>query len=120
MAYLIYNRTDNSVLGVKYNIHNAQATLAHYGDDYDYIDAPDDFDAVNYVSVVDGVAIPEQIDPYAELRQQRNTLLKQSDWTQVPDAPVDQAAWAAYRQALRDLPANTTDPRNPTWPSKPA
>jgi len=26
---------------------------------------------------------------------------------------------AAYRQALRDLPANTTDPANPVWPVKP-
>ena len=27
--------------------------------------------------------------------------------------------WATYRQALRDLPANTSDPANPTWPTKP-
>ena len=53
------------------------------------------------------------------LRSQRDKLLAQSDWTQVADAPVDAAAWATYRQALRDLPANTTDPRNPTWPTKP-
>ena len=53
------------------------------------------------------------------LRSQRDELLAQSDWTQVADAPVDAAAWATYRQALRDLPANTTDPRNPTWPTKP-
>lgn len=53
------------------------------------------------------------------VRQERNRRLAASDWTQVPDAPVDQSAWAAYRQALRDLPANTTDPRNPNWPVKP-
>jgi len=53
------------------------------------------------------------------LRNERTELLAQSDWTQVADAPVDAAAWATYRQALRDLPANTTDPRNPTWPTKP-
>ena len=28
-------------------------------------------------------------------------------------------AWKTYRQALRDLPANTSDPINPTWPTKP-
>jgi len=33
---------------------------------------------------------------------------------------LDHAAWAAYRQALRDLPANTADPRNPVWPIPPA
>ena len=39
------------------------------------------------------------------LRLHRDRLLAQSDWTQLPDAPVDKAAWATYRQALRDLPA---------------
>ena len=29
-------------------------------------------------------------------------------------------AWKTYRQALRDLPANTSDPSNPTWPTKPS
>lgn len=57
---------------------------------------------------------------WIELRNTRSGLLSESDWTQVPDAPVDQQAWAAYRQALRDLPANTEDPRNPQWPTPPA
>ena len=38
-------------------------------------------------------------------RIHRDRLLAASDWTQVADAPVDQPAWAAYRQALRDFPA---------------
>ena len=29
-------------------------------------------------------------------------------------------AWKTYRQALRDLPSNTSDPANPTWPTKPS
>jgi hypothetical protein len=37
------------------------------------------------------------------IRQSRNQKLKESDWTQVDDAPVNKAAWATYRQALRDL-----------------
>lgn len=40
----------------------------------------------------------------AKMRAQRDRLLSESDWTQVADAPVDKAAWATYRQALRDLP----------------
>jgi hypothetical protein len=40
----------------------------------------------------------------AQIRSQRDSLLTASDWTQVADAPVDKAAWAEYRQALRDLP----------------
>ena len=40
----------------------------------------------------------------AQLRAARDRALSASDWTQVADAPVDQVAWATYRQALRDLP----------------
>lgn len=39
-----------------------------------------------------------------KMRNQRNELLKQSDWTQLEDAPVNKQAWAAYRQQLRDFP----------------
>lgn len=57
---------------------------------------------------------------WISLRADRDRMLSASDWTQAPDAPVDRAAWAAYRQALRDLPANTVDPCAPQWPSPPA
>jgi hypothetical protein len=55
----------------------------------------------------------------AQARSQRNALLSGSDWTQVPDAPVDQTAWAEYRQALRDVPQQTGFPTEITWPVKP-
>ena len=35
----------------------------------------------------------------------RNQQLAATDWTQLSDSPLDKEAWAAYRQALRDLPA---------------
>ena len=53
------------------------------------------------------------------IRAERNKLLVESDWTQLPDAPVDAAAWATYRQALRDI----TDQANPfaiVWPESPS
>ena len=53
------------------------------------------------------------------LRVVRNELLAECDWTQVSDATANAEAWATYRQELRDLPANTSDPQNPTWPTKP-
>ena len=56
---------------------------------------------------------------WSDLTFNRNSLLQSSDWTQVSDAPVDHAAWATYRQELRDLPENTEDPRNPVWPTRP-
>jgi hypothetical protein len=53
----------------------------------------------------------------AAVRQRRDELLAQSDWTQTPDAPVDQAAWAAYRQALRDITTQAGFPQSVTWPT---
>lgn len=55
----------------------------------------------------------------AEARAKRNTLLAASDWTQVIDAPVDQAAWATYRQALRDITEQAGFPETINWPVAP-
>jgi hypothetical protein len=55
----------------------------------------------------------------ANVREQRNRLLADSDFSQLPDAPVNRDEWATYRQALRDLPANTADVFNPVYPEKP-
>jgi hypothetical protein len=51
------------------------------------------------------------------IRTQRNQMLKDTDWTQVLDSPVDKAAWATYRQALRDI-TTQADPFNITWPNQ--
>ena len=53
------------------------------------------------------------------LRNRRDALLAACDWRVVPDAPWDTAPWIAYRQALRDLPDVTTDPRAVVWPVQP-
>ena len=53
-----------------------------------------------------------------QVRLWRNAQLARTDWTQVADAPVDAAAWATYRQALRDLP-DTIDIANPVLPEAP-
>ena len=53
------------------------------------------------------------------LRYWRDTELARTDWTQVADAPADKAAWATYRQALRDLPASNKDPRKIDLPVAP-
>ena len=45
--------------------------------------------------------------------------LAETDWTQVIDAPVDQAAWATYRQALRDIPDQAGFPTEVNWPTAP-
>ena len=58
-----------------------------------------------------------------KFRARRNMKLSLSDWTQLEDAPLtapQKAAWAEYRQELRDLPENTEDVNNPEWPSEPS
>ncbi|MBB6251701.1 phage tail assembly chaperone [Nitrospirillum iridis] len=59
------------------------------------------------------------------LRQERSVRLNASDIRVLPDrwaamTDAQRAAWAAYRQALRDLPDTCTDPTAPAWPVQPA
>jgi hypothetical protein len=54
--------------------------------------------------------------------EQRDQLLVDSDWTQFTDSPLDaeqKAAWATYRQALRDVTAQEGFPTSITWPTAP-
>ena len=53
-----------------------------------------------------------------QLRAKRNQLLAETDHLALSDHVLS-AEMTAYRQALRDLPANTVDPANPVWPVKP-
>ena len=56
-----------------------------------------------------------------DVRVTRNNLLQISDWTQSRDVTLsNDADWKTYRQALRDLPATTSDPANPTFPTPPS
>jgi len=53
------------------------------------------------------------------VRTSRGERLKDSDWTQVADAPVNKAAWATYRQALRDVTEQSGFPWTIDWPTQP-
>lgn len=57
----------------------------------------------------------------AQIRGQRNQLLKECDWTQISDCTIPKKAeWTTYRQTLRDLPSTITEPRTFTdWPHNP-
>ena len=56
---------------------------------------------------------------WARIRYQRDQLLLACDWTQVADSKTDKAAWAEYRQELRDLPTQNTDPNKIVFPTNP-
>lgn len=53
------------------------------------------------------------------VRASRDAKLAECDWTQVADAPVDKSVWATYRQALRDITAQSGFPWTITWPDAP-
>ena len=55
---------------------------------------------------------------WSDLRVKRDQLLGASDWWAVSDRTLSDAE-TAYRKSLRDLPANTADPSDVTWPTEP-
>jgi hypothetical protein len=72
-----------------------------------------------YWDALDPVEIREEW-VWERLRNRRNALLSACDWRVVMDAPWPLEPWEDYRQALRDLPGNTEDPRLAVWPEPPA
>ncbi|QOT74847.1 tail fiber assembly protein [Cupriavidus basilensis] len=64
---------------------------------------------------------PSDADIAANARASRDALLAATDWTQLPDVPAaTKAKFAAYRQALRDVPEQPGFPRAIAWPSAPS
>jgi hypothetical protein len=65
------------------------------------------YDRTKY-KILDGVATEYTPDIFPIIRNVRNGLLEESDWTQVNDCPLSDSKkqeWATYRQELRDLPS---------------
>lgn len=106
------------------------AVLAHLCPQAEWAIIDNSYDSI--VCLSDGVQMPTRAEcekawkaiehehNLRPIRAERNRLLAASDWTQVADAPVDGRAWAAYRQALRDLPATVKDSGQPVdWPTPP-
>jgi len=109
---------DNKVVDVAENQFEVHESMS-------WVDCPDDVKIgwiIENEEFVDPLyRSPQEVEVFKskKLRSQRDALLSQSDWTQVPDAPVNQTAWAEYRQALRDLPQQAGFPTKITWPQKP-
>jgi len=77
-----------------------------------------DRDNVNFeerFNILDGSPIV-----WKRIREERNKLLSETDWTQIPDCTVNKQAWLDYRNALRNLPQNFNSPFEVVWPTKPA
>tara|TARA_R100001129_G_scaffold46983_1_gene31922 strand:+ start:342 stop:581 length:240 start_codon:yes stop_codon:yes gene_type:complete len=57
----------------------------------------------------------------SRMRKHRNRLLTESDWTQTADNPIsNKAAWATWRQQLRDFPATWTPAETVDFPEEPS
>jgi hypothetical protein len=80
-------------------------------------------DGDEYVFCVDPVKVQSKTaQAWTALRTERNARLAASDWTQLQDAHLSaekKSVWADYRQALRDLPDETTNPLEAEWPLDP-
>ena len=76
---------------------------------------PIEYDKDAYEAKYNELLLAEQ---WSDIRTTRNTLLAETDWMASQDVTMTDA-WKTYRQELRDLPANTSDPANPTYPKKP-
>jgi hypothetical protein len=80
----------------------------------------------SYTVVEENEVVEYQIDSEIEalwgnIRNRRNMLLNECDWTQLPDSPLTEEKkleWKVYRQDLRDI-TNQEDPHNIIWPTKP-
>jgi len=72
------------------------------------------------VEAHDAVAVLEEL-AWEFARTKRNRLLQESDWTDLPNSPVDNPnGWEDYRTALRDVPQTFATVDEIVWPTKPA
>lgn len=70
----------------------------------------------------EGDILNEEDTSWDIVRKKRDYLLKSTDWIMTPGSTLDQSAWAAYRQVLRDLPQtySKTKLSSIRWPKRPA
>ena len=92
-------------------------TTRFYNPDGTYEDK-EDTDELKALYAQDKLDLPEKLMQL--IREKRNRLLAETDWMVLSDTTEISDDWKNYRQALRDLPANTSNPENPPWPTKPS
>ena len=65
---------------------------------------------------------PDNTLTWDDIRDTRDQILRDTDWTMTTGATVDQAQWAAYRQVIRDIPQTYKDktPNDVVWPTQPS
>ena len=104
-----------------------------FGDEYSGIEWRDKVNTKPTEEEINAkVAELKEEEPYRQLRDERNSRLAQTDWTQLKDIDLDiirERNWKNYRQALRDLPEKSNpklddygrlDMSSVNWPTKPS
>ena len=135
MNYTIYSELTGQILKI---VQTTDIDL-QLQDGESYLEGEID-DSAFYIANGEAVAIPPQPDEYsvfdfttkqwvqsenlaiADVLPKRQRLLYATDWTQIPNNPLtteQQAAWATYRQELRDIPQQSGYPFNVVWPVAP-
>jgi len=139
----IVNKSDLSIVNIyQSSVPTPQLYGAEWGNEskFSHMPVPSSVDLRGIVCKRDGSgAIILDTDPvklnaviqyklaqsWKNLRARRNQLLRMSDWVvTVPDASNvnddKKTKWIAYRQQLRDVPQNNSDPENIVWPIPPS
>jgi len=81
---------------------------------------------VGTYKIIAGSPVEQSVDFWIAVRIERNTLLTESDWTQMSDSPLTDSKkteWSTYRQSLRDLPTSNSSASSyddVTFPSEPS
>lgn len=127
MYFTFYNNaTGKLIISRRMTQAQADARIAEYSEQSYLNQFVTDLDnkIVNLDTLqVETVTLPNVVPEW--LRQRRNLLLSDSDWTQGADSPLSSSKkteWQTYRQALRDLPTtypNPTSKDDIVWPTKP-
>ena len=121
------------------NENSIQSIIKYYDSPYT---VDDDYDGIDWVDKSQTKPLREevesklrelqQLEPARLVREKRNQLLAESDWTQTRDnVRLNDSAWITYRQELRDITKSasftpklnddgTLDESSVTWPLKPA
>lgn len=120
--YINYNSTTDEIIGFyDSDIHTTIPDPNVEITDQEHTTFLDGMNNDNKIVKIIG-GVPTLIDivdnfSWDDIRAERNSLLKQSDYTQLVDYPgADKESYRLYRQVLRDIPQTFIDPNNITWP----
>lgn len=140
--YIIYNKNTGQICRIKIGskpilsedesfIISSESHAGKYIDSGELVDIPIrpsinhtfDYKSKEWVSIKSNDDMAQEM--LIAIKMQRNSLLRDTDWTQMPDAPLTEqqrTAWAIYRQSLRDVPQNNLNAESIDdiiWPTKP-